>query len=104
MADHCDQKLIYVGYHAADAPWFERLEVVLKPRLRATGYTLWTRDTLVPGSLLDAATRAAYDQARVAVILVSFDYLADEALGVQELRELVDRAVQGARSTRPDMS
>ena len=82
---------IFVSYSHLDARWLERLEVHLHPLTRA-GLKIWNDTRLEAGSDWRHEIRLAIEQAAVAVLLVSADFLASDFIDRNELPPLLTAA------------
>ena len=69
---------VFVSYSHKDSAWLERLQVQLKPFEREGLFHLWADTQLKPGSLWKDEITEALESARVAVLLVSGDFLASD--------------------------
>jgi len=86
------QRSVFVSYSHEDIHWLGRLKVHLKPQVRAGELDLWDDTVLVPGSQWREEIRAALENATVAVLLVSADFLASDFIASDELPPLLDGA------------
>lgn len=86
------RNLIFISYHRKDQPWLDQLETHLKPLLRGRALSVWNDTKVSAGAAQWEERAAAVAQARVAVVLVSPDYLASDVLMGQELPDLLAQA------------
>jgi hypothetical protein len=86
---------VFVSYSHADAAWLERLKVHLRPLVRRGTLNLWDDTRISPGQAWQAEVAGALAQARVAVLLVSADFLASDFVADNELPALLHRAASG---------
>jgi hypothetical protein len=89
---------VFVSYSHRDLKWLERLQVHLKPLEREGLLESWDDTKLTAGSRWREEIRAAVTSARVAVLLISADFIASEFISSEELPGLLRTAQQdGAR-------
>jgi hypothetical protein len=83
---------IFISYSHRDYKWLERLQVHLKP-LDHEGKTTHFDDTMItPGTNWRDEIRQALNAARIAILLVSADYLASKFIVTDELPTLLSAA------------
>lgn len=86
---------VFVSYSHADATWLERLKVHLRPLVRKGALNLWDDTRISPGQAWQEEVAEALARARVAVLLVSADFLASDFVVNNELPPLLHRAASG---------
>ncbi len=95
------RRKIFVSYNHNDAKWLERLRVHLAPIEREGIIDLWD-DTKIPiGGSWQASIQESLNTARVAITLVSADFLASEFIVQQELPRLLSRAASDGLIVMP---
>jgi hypothetical protein len=83
---------VFISYNRADQEWLERLLDYLKPLERDAVVDTWDDTRIEPGSRWREQVEAALDAARVAVLLVSADYLASDYVIEREIPFLLEDA------------
>src|SRR5687768_8381927 len=78
MAKPVSRTRVFVSYSHKDGKWLERLQVHLKPLIREGAITLWEDSQIAAGEDWRAVIRAELSSARVAILLISADFLASD--------------------------
>ena len=86
---------VFVSYCHEDDEWLKRLKVHLRPLIRLGLVDVWDDTRISPGLTWEAEITNALSRARVAVLLVSADFLASDFLVDTEIPALLHRAAQG---------
>jgi hypothetical protein len=83
---------LFISYSHHDRGWLERLQVHLKPLVRASTLDAWDDTRIEAGDRWDEAIVRALADAKVAVLLVSADFLASDYVAQYELPRLLEAA------------
>jgi hypothetical protein len=89
------ERHVFVSYSRADAAWLERLRVHLRPVARQHAVDFWDDSRISPGQDWREEIVKALAAARVAILLVSADFLASDFIVDNELPPLLHRASRG---------
>jgi hypothetical protein len=86
---------VFISYCHADAAWLDRLKIHLRPLVRRTALDVWDDSRISPGQAWHEEISNALARARVAILLISADFLASEFIVSNELPPLLHRAARG---------
>ena len=89
-----DRPTLFLSYAHADRSWAKRLLTQLRPLMRAGQIDVWDDSRIGPGHPWRLEIERALRRAKVALILVSVDYLASEFVTDEELPLLLQRAAR----------
>jgi hypothetical protein len=89
------QRKVFVSYSHKDTKWLERLRTHLIPIEREGIIDLWDDTKIVAGAQWKEAILEALETARVAVTLVSANFLASDFISQSELPMLLSQAASG---------
>ncbi len=69
---------IFISYNPADEEWLEQLQRFLRPLQKKYGLLVWSERSVTPGRDVEKAIAEALETTRLAILLVSVDYLGDD--------------------------
>jgi formylglycine-generating enzyme required for sulfatase activity len=83
---------LFISYSPADREWEKRLRTMIRPLERSHGLRLWDDSQIQPGEKWKNNIETALANAKVALLLVSADYLAMESVAKRDLTQLLEAA------------
>ena len=83
---------LFISYSHHDRKWLERLQIHLRPLVRDAAVDLWDDTKIQAGAQWHDEIARALSHARIAILLVSADFLASDYVAQYELPSLLEAA------------
>jgi hypothetical protein len=86
---------VFVSYSHKDKDWLEKLRTALAPLMRGEKLEVWDDTRIEPGANWAAEIKKSISRARVAILLVSPDFLASDYIESVELPVMLEQQADG---------
>lgn len=96
-----EKKKIFISYSKEDEAYLKRLNVHLKPLIKKELIEVWTDKDIRPGDKWKSEIQKALEEATIAILLISADFLASDFILDEELPVLLKKAEENGTKILP---
>jgi len=89
------RKGIFISYSHKDKKWLDTIKTFLKPYSRDEKISIWSDEQIMPGAQWDTEIRKQLETCRVAILLVTPNFLASDFIIEKELSLILKRGQEG---------
>jgi hypothetical protein len=96
MTPPSQRRQLFISYSHADREWVDRLQKMMQPLVRNDDLKLWDDSQIPAGARWKEEIEHALATAKVALLLVSSDFLASDFVNSSELPHILRAAKEEA--------